>query len=97
MSFNVLGKDKLEEAKRKWSTIGNRLDTWRVKMEQCTAANFSELKQTFNSADAVTPHTVFDVGGNKWRLIALINYTNRSVLVDSVLDHAEYDKGKWKE
>lgn len=56
-------------------------------------ANFSELKRTFNSADHVKPNTIFDVGGNKYRVIARINYELQTVAIQHVLTHAEYDKG----
>jgi mRNA interferase HigB len=45
----------------------------------------------------VGKQTVFDVGGNKCRLIAIIHYGTRRVLVQHVLTHNEYDRGRWKE
>ena len=41
--------------------------------------------------------TVFNVGGNKYRLIARIRYDYQLVNVRAVLTHAEYDEGRWKE
>ena len=41
--------------------------------------------------------TIFDIGGNKYRVITLIDYTRQTVLVTHVLDHKEYDKGNWKD
>ena len=41
--------------------------------------------------------TVFDIGGNKYRLIASIHYNRRKVYVRAVLTHAEYDRGRWRE
>jgi mRNA interferase HigB len=40
---------------------------------------------------------VFNIGGNKYRLIAAVHFNRRKVYVRHVLTHAEYDKGKWKE
>ena len=40
--------------------------------------------------------TVFDVGGNKYRLITAIHFNRRKVYVRRVLTHAEYDRGDWK-
>jgi mRNA interferase HigB len=40
--------------------------------------------------------TVFDIGGNNFRLIAVIHFNRGKLFVRHVLTHAEYDKGKWK-
>jgi mRNA interferase HigB len=41
--------------------------------------------------------TVFNIGGNKYRLIARIRYDRALVNVRHVLTHDEYDRGRWKE
>ena len=48
-------------------------------------------------ADQVGKFTVFNIGGNKYRLIAVIHYNRGKVFVRHVLTHAEYDEGNWKE
>lgn len=40
--------------------------------------------------------TVFNLGGNSFRLIAGINYESQTIFIKDVLTHAEYDKGDWK-
>ncbi len=54
------------------------------------------MKKTFNATDLVGNKAVFDVGGNKFRVIAVINYVNHTVFIRAVLDHRSYDKGHWK-
>ena len=49
------------------------------------------------SADRVGKLTVFNIGGNKARLIAAIHYNRQKVYIRAVLTHDEYDKGRWKE
>lgn len=39
---------------------------------------------------------VFDVGGNKYRLIAYIRFERQIVYIKAVLTHRDYDKGAWK-
>ncbi|MBI4357989.1 MAG: type II toxin-antitoxin system HigB family toxin, partial [Candidatus Omnitrophica bacterium] len=58
--------------------------------------HLNELKQTFGSADYVRPYTVFNISGNKYRLITLVNYQIRTVFVEQILTHREYDRGKWR-
>jgi hypothetical protein len=45
---------------------------------------------------AVAPFTVFNIRGNKYRIIAVVNYWRRAVEVSHVLTHADYDEGNWK-
>lgn len=58
--------------------------------------NLAQLKTDFPSADYVPPLTVFNVKGNKYRLITLVDYAEQVVVVHDVLTHATYSKGKWK-
>ncbi len=39
---------------------------------------------------------VFNIGGNKYRLIASIHFNRGKVYIRRVLTHSEYDKGDWK-
>jgi mRNA interferase HigB len=58
--------------------------------------NFVEVRQVFASADLVGNFTVFNIGGNKYRLIAFIDYTYQKIFIRNVLTHADYDKDEWK-
>jgi mRNA interferase HigB len=57
----------------------------------------AELKQVYRNADLVGRRTVFNIAGNKYRLIARVNYQTQRVFVLYLLTRAEYDKGAWKE
>ena len=39
---------------------------------------------------------MFNIGGNKYRLISVIKYRWQIAYIRHILTHAEYDKGKWK-
>jgi mRNA interferase HigB len=41
--------------------------------------------------------TVFNIGGNRARLVAAIHYNRCRVYIRAVLTHSEYDAGAWKE
>jgi mRNA interferase HigB len=71
------------------------LSAWYRIARRCEWVNFASLKQTFGSADKVGNCVVFDVGNNRYRLIARVNYAHRRIFVLSVMDHAEYDKRRW--
>lgn len=66
-------------------------------MSRTDFESFAELKRVFRSVDKVGKFTVFNIGGNKFRLIAAIHYNRRKVYIRHVLTHVEYDSDKWKE
>lgn len=68
---------------------------WQEAVEDSRWENFGDLLQTFRSTDAVGACFVFDVGHNKYRLIAKINFRLKQVFIRAILTHAEYDKGLW--
>ena len=55
----------------------NALDHWYRVAKRATWASFAEVKQSFNTADFVAQFVVFDIGGNKYRLIAEMNFSRR--------------------
>lgn len=73
------------------------LAVWYSIMAKTDFGSFSEIKRVFRSADKVGQFTVFDIGGNKYRLITAIHYNRKKVYVRHVLTHVQYDRGKWRE
>lgn len=65
-------------------------------MESELLVDFDDLKTTFASADHVDGRAAFNIGGNKYRLIAAIHHNGHKVFIRAVLTHAEYDRGEWK-
>lgn len=94
--MDVIGKEVLEDAKAKHTAAKVPIETWLQTMQGCMAQHPPDLKKTFGSVDVVSPQTVFDIGGNKWRLIAEIHYQDQTVVVTHFLTHKEYDTNKWK-
>jgi mRNA interferase HigB len=60
-------------------------------------ASFNEVRRTFPSADLVGDLVVFNVRGNRYRLVARFVYAKGRVYIRQVLTHAEYDRGDWQE
>lgn len=64
--------------------------------------SFQDTKALFGQTDVTSDTsskrsaTVFDIGGNKYRIITLIDYKRHTVLITHVLDHKEYDRNRWK-
>ena len=74
----------------------NALDHWYRVAKRAVWSSFADVKQSFNTADFVPPYLVFDIGGNKYRLVAETNFSRRVLFIRSILTHKEYMKGTWK-
>lgn len=103
-SVHVISKKALVdfwESRKGDARIAERdLSTWYKIADKADWANFAALKQSFGSADQVGHCVVFDVGNNRYRLIALVKYgvSGRGTLfVRKVMDHAEYDRQAWRD
>ena len=70
---------------------------WYQLVKHNNFSTFAHLRETFPSADQVGKLTVFNIGGNKVRLIAAIHYNRRKIYIRAVLAHAEYDERRWRE
>ncbi len=68
------------------------LQGWRRVVEQSVFRNFAELKQAFNAVDKVGNSFVFNIAGNRYRLIAAIHFNTQVLYVRRVMTHAEYDQ-----
>ena len=95
--MHVITKRRLIEFAVRYPASRNPLLKWYQVIGRTDFASFAALRLVFASADQVERFTVFNIGGNKFRLIAAIHYNRRRVYVRHVLTHAEYDKDNWKE
>ncbi len=69
---------------------------WFKVVQRTDFRNFGELRATFPTADKVGDWIVFNIGGNKYRLIASIHFNRSKVYIRHVLTHQEYERGTWK-
>lgn len=94
--MKLISNRALREFTASHPDAGTPLQAWRTLIERGEYGNFAALRATFGSVDKVGERYVFDIGGNKYRLVAAIAFAARLVWVKAVLTHAEYDKGAWK-
>jgi mRNA interferase HigB len=95
--MHVITHARIVVAQQRIPECSGALDVWYRLMKRGTFRTFSELKSVFSSVDKVGNLFVFNIGGNKARLIAAIHFNREKVFVRYVLTHAEYDRGDWKE
>jgi mRNA interferase HigB len=74
----------------------NQIDSWNATVKQAEWHNLEDLRKIYRDAEAVGNFTVFNIKGNKYRLIVGLNYENKTIFYKYFLTHAEYDKDKWK-
>ena len=72
------------------------LESWYAVLRKADWKTPAQMKQVYPGADLVGRRTVFNIAGNKYRLIARINYEAQRVFVLYILTHLEYDRGAWK-
>jgi len=96
----VISQRALRDFAARHGDAARPLDAWRKLVERGFFQNLAVLKRTFASVDMVPVKSrdlyVFDIGGNKYRLITAIHFNTQMLFVRHVLTHVEYDSGGWK-
>lgn len=91
-SLHVITQTRLIEFWQKHLAAEVPLRSWLTITRNAKWKNFVDVKKTFNSADYVDPYVIFDIGGNKYRIVAKVEYWCQKVFIFAVFTHAEYDK-----
>jgi len=94
--MNVISFKRIREFNLVHPDSENSLRAWFTTQKKSHWRNLVELKETYPSADQVGRYTVFNIRGNKYRLISRIVYRSQTVFIVMILTHEEYDLGKWK-
>ena len=95
--MHVITRKRLNDFAAVHATAKPGLLVWYSRIKTATFLSFADLRTVFPDADQVGKLTVFNIGGNKARLIAAVHYNRQKVYIRAVLTHAEYDTGAWKE
>jgi mRNA interferase HigB len=94
--MHLIAISRLRTAASKYPDAGNQIEDWDMIVKSATWQSLVEVQQTYSSAEAVGNFTVFNVKGNRYRLIVSIDYQKQIVYFKYFLTHAEYDKDNWK-
>jgi mRNA interferase HigB len=95
--MHIITKSRLVEFWEKHPNSKTSLLLWYKITITANWQSFVEVRNIFSAADKVENFVVFNIGGNKYRLIAFIDYTYQKVFVRCILTHSEYDKNAWKD
>lgn len=94
--MKLISNKALREFAALHEDAGQPLQDFRRKVEKGSFANFAALRAVFRSVDKVGECFVFNIAGNKYRLVAWVHFGQGRLFVKAVMTHSEYDKGKWK-
>jgi mRNA interferase HigB len=92
----IVSKPAILEFSVKHEDALDPLMFWYRVTKRARWTNLADVREDFRHADVVGPFTVFNIGGNKYRLVAMIKYRWQMVYIRHILTHFEYDKEKWK-
>lgn len=95
--MHIITRKRLNEFAEIFPETRNAVAKWYHQMKRVNFISIEDVRAVFPSADKVGKLTVFNIGGNKVRLIAAIHYNRKKVYIRAVLTHKEYDAGYWKE
>jgi mRNA interferase HigB len=94
--MRVIAERPLRQFWTKYPDAEKPLKAWLWICKNSDFENFAHLKRTFGTVDKVGKFVVFDIGGNKFRLVVVIHFNRKRIYVRAVLTHEEYDQDHWK-
>ncbi len=90
--LRIISKKKIRDYLKDNAQAELPLVEWYMKMQETDAKDISLLREIFNSVDAVYGYTVFNIGGNNYRLITAIHYNRQLCYIRTIWTHAEYSR-----
>ncbi len=91
--MHIISKRRLTQFWKKFADAETPLRAWHTLVKKRKYANSHEVKADFSSADFLGKgRAVFDIGGNKYRLVVTMRYDLGRVYIRHVTTHEEYDK-----
>jgi len=95
--MRIISRKKIIEFGNNFPDSLNVLEVWYKIVSKTEYKSLSDIKKTFPSTDYVNGLYIFNIGGNKYRLIVAIHFNTKMIYIRHILTHKEYDKNKWKE
>ena len=94
--MRVISRKRLRDAQAIHADLLEPLNLWWKVAECADWKSLAHVRKTYRDTDAVGRYTVFNIKGNKYRLIVRMEYEKHKIYVIAVLTHAQYDEGVWK-
>ncbi len=98
--MHVISQKALWKFAKEHADAATSLRAWFKLARHGRFNNLAELKRTFAGVDVVPVKGhdlyVFNIGGNKYRLVTAIHFNAARLFVRHILTHSEYDTDRWK-
>ncbi|MFN5510438.1 MAG: type II toxin-antitoxin system HigB family toxin [Burkholderiales bacterium] len=95
--MRLVGRSILLDFARRHPDARTGVAGWQAVISINSFEHWAALKRTFNSVDKVGSYLVFNVCGNKYRLIARVHFASQTLRVVAMLTHREYDRALWRQ
>lgn len=100
--MHVITRKRLQLFRERHRDAARPLELWYRTLKRARWRRLEDVRRVYPHADPVTVAsgntvTVFNIAGNKYRLIAALHYNRQRIYVLLLLTHAEYSKNAWKE
>jgi mRNA interferase HigB len=90
--MHIISRRPLREFSKRHPPAKTPLDAWFSEVNRAEWKAFADVRATYGSADVVAGNRViFNIGGNKYRLVVKIAYKCGTVFVRFVGTHVEYN------
>lgn len=91
--MRVVGREKLELFAVRHADVRSQIDAWLWEVMEADWESSVDVKSRYRTASFLAENrVVFNLRGNKYRLVAKISYTAQVVFVERVGTHAEYSR-----
>lgn len=91
--FNIITRRTLLWYCKKYPPAAAALKEWYHELIKCNFKNFNELKKVYGSASLISDdRVVFNIMGNKYRLVVRMVFNFKAIQIKWFGTHAEYDK-----
>lgn len=94
--MRVISRKKLREFCKSHGDACDALYNWYRVSSKADWQDLLEVQQVYPNAEAVGNFTVFNIKGNRYRLVVDLVYRTQRIYIKYILTHAEYDKDEWK-
>ena len=94
--MHIISRKRLLLFCQRHADAAEALDQWYRLAKVAHWQHLEEVRRQLPTAEAVGSFTIFNIKGNKYRLIIGLDYEAQVIYIKYVLTHAEYDKDEWK-